>query len=175
MYASVNDTTLYFDVDGPQLRVEPDGLAAVPTILVLHGGPGFDHGCLRPGIGSLRDVANVVFVDLRGQGRSAQVPVETCTLMQMADDVVALCGHLGLDEPVLLGHSAGGFVALHAALRAPEAFGALILCNTAATLAPEPDPGPKTDRVAARRSTKLPRAPWTPPYVMPTTRCPAPR
>jgi pimeloyl-ACP methyl ester carboxylesterase len=66
---------------------------------------------------------------------------------------------LGLDQPTLLGHSAGGFVALHAALRAPTAFGALILCNTAATLgataAPD-DPtlteraGPQAAAVAAR-------------------------
>jgi predicted alpha/beta hydrolase family esterase len=47
---------------------------------------------------------------------------------------------LGLDAPVLLGHSAGGFVALHAALRAPGAFGGLILCNTSAALIAEPDP-----------------------------------
>jgi proline iminopeptidase len=144
MFAAVNDTMLYFDVDGSQLRVESDGFATVPRILVVHGGPGFDHGYLRPGIGPLRDVAQVVFVDLRGQGRSAEVPVETCTLEQMADDVIALGGHLGLDKPILLGHSAGGFVALHAALRAPGAFGALILCHTAAALAPEPDPGAPT-------------------------------
>ena len=37
-----------------------------------------------------------------------------------ADDVVALCAELGLDRPTLLGHSAGGFVALHAALRRGE-------------------------------------------------------
>jgi pimeloyl-ACP methyl ester carboxylesterase len=131
----------------------------VPTIVVLHGGPGFDQGYLRPGIGALHDVAQVVFVDLRGQGRSAPAPVATCTLEQMADDVVALCALLGLDAPTLLGHSAGGFVALHAALRAPTVFGALILCNTAATLdavaAPD-DPtlaeraGPEAAAVAAR-------------------------
>ena len=144
MYASVNDTDLYFDTDGAQLRVEPDGLAVVPTIVVLHGGPGFDQGYLRPGIGALRDLAQLVLIDLRGQGRSGKVPVETCTLEQMADDVVAFSGHLGLERPILFGHSAGGFVALHAALRAPEAFGGLILCNTAATLAPEPNPGGPT-------------------------------
>ena len=96
---------------------------------------------MRPGLGPLRDLAQLVFVDLRGQGRSAPVPVETCTLEQMADDVAALCGRLGLDRPVLLGHSAGGFVALQAALRHPESFGGLILVNTMATHAPEPDPG----------------------------------
>jgi proline iminopeptidase len=62
----------------------------------------------------------------------------------MADDVVALCCVLGVERPVVLGHSAGGFVAMHAALRHPDLIGALVLCNTAATLAPAPDPGSPT-------------------------------
>jgi pimeloyl-ACP methyl ester carboxylesterase len=159
MYASINGTDFYFDVDGAQLRVHPDGLAKVANVVALHGGPGFDQGYLRPGLGPLRDIAQMIFVDLRGQGRSGTVPVETCTLEQMADDVIGLCGHFGIDRPILLGHSAGGFVALHAALRHPHALRALILCNTAATLDPEPDPGapslaeragPEAAQIAAR-------------------------
>jgi proline iminopeptidase len=141
MYASVNDTRLYFDVDGAQLRVGSGNIVTVPAVVALHGGPGFDQGYLRPGLGPLHDRAQIVFPDLRGQGRSDPVPADTCTLEQMADDVIALCSHLGIERPILLGHSAGGFVALHAALRHPDAVGALILSNTAATLAPEVDPG----------------------------------
>lgn len=141
MYASINNTRIYFDVDGPQLRVTDGCLTSVPTIVALHGGPGFDQGYLRPGLGPLRDLAQVVHVDLRGQGRSAHAALDSCTLEQMADDAAALCDVLGVERPVLLGHSAGGFVALHAALRHPGSPGGLILCSTAATLAPEPDPG----------------------------------
>jgi proline iminopeptidase len=135
-------TELYVDVDGPQLRGDGDRLAERPTILVLHGGPGFDQGYLRPGLGALRSDARLVFVDLRGQGRSGRPPVETCTLEQMADDVAALCAQLGLGAPVVFGHSAGGFVALHLALRHPGQVGGLILCNTSPTLAPLPDDDP---------------------------------
>lgn len=144
MYALLNGTDLYFDADGPQLRPGPDGLTEAPVMIVLHGGPGFDQNYLRPDLGKLRDLAQLIFVDLRGHGRSAKVPAESCTLENMADDVVALCRYLGLERPVLLGHSAGGFVALHAALRAPETFGGLILCNTAATLTGAPVPGSPT-------------------------------
>lgn len=144
MYASVNDTDLFFDIDGAQLRFEPAGPTEVPVIVALHGGPGFDQGYLRPHLGRLRDVAQLVFVDLRGHGRSAKTAAEECTLEQMADDVVSLCRGLGLERPILLGHSAGGFVALHAALRAPGTFGGLILCNSAATLSAEPEPGSPT-------------------------------
>jgi proline iminopeptidase len=90
MKIRVNGTELYVDIDGSQLRLEEGRLVERPTILALHGGPGFDQGYLRPGLGLLRDDAQLVFVDLRGQGRSGRPPVETCTLEQMADDVAAL-------------------------------------------------------------------------------------
>ena len=142
MMIHVNGTELYVDVDGSQLKIEDDRLEERPTILALHGGPGFDQGYLRPGLGLLRRDAQVVFVDLRGQGRSGRPPVETCTLEQMADDVAALCDRLGLTDPIVFGHSAGGFVALHLALRRPALVRGLILCDTAPTMFSLPDDTP---------------------------------
>lgn len=142
MRLAVNGTELYVDVDGAQLRPEPGGLVERPTIVVLHGGPGFDQGYLRPGMSPLAADAQLVFVDLRGQGRSARPPVRTCTLEQMADDVAELCAALGIGSPIVFGHSAGGFVALHLALRRPAAVGGLILCCSSPTLAPMPDDDP---------------------------------
>ena len=142
MKIRVNGTELYVDIDGSQLRLEEGRLVERPTILALHGGPGFDQGYLRPGLGLLRDDAQLVFVDLRGQGRSGRPPVETCTLEQMADDVAALIDRIGLTDPIVFGHSAGGFVALHLALRHPRHVRALILCDTAPTLVPLPDDAP---------------------------------
>jgi pimeloyl-ACP methyl ester carboxylesterase len=37
---------------------------------------------------------------------------------------------LGIERPVIFGHSAGGFVALHMAVRHPEFVGGLILCDS---------------------------------------------
>lgn len=152
MRIHVNGTELYVDVDGPQLRVDGDRLVERPTIVALHGGPGFDQGYLRPGLGTLSTDARVVFVDLRGQGRSGRPPLRTCTLEQMADDVAGLCALLGIDAPVVFGHSAGGFVALHLALGHPGLAAGLILCNTSPTLAPLPDENPPpslADRASA--------------------------
>jgi proline iminopeptidase len=142
MLVAVNGTQLYVDVDGAHLRVERSGLVERPTLVVLHGGPGFDQGYLRPGLGALREDAQVIFIDLRGQGRSGRPAIESCTLEQMADDVADVCAVLGLEDPVLFGHSAGGFVALHVALRHPGLARALVLCDTAPTLAPLPDDDP---------------------------------
>lgn len=151
MRVSVNDTELYVDVDGSQLRLEQGRLVERPTVVVLHGGPGFDQGYLRPSVGMLREDAQLVFVDLRGQGRSGRPPVETCTLEQMADDVAVLCNRLGILHPLVLGHSAGGYVALHLAVRHPGLVGGLILCNTGPTLLPLPDDAPP--RSLAERTT----------------------
>ena len=160
MRITVNGAGLYVDVEGPELAVAGEALRPRPTLVVLHGGPGFDQGYLRPGLRALADDAQVVFVDLRGQGRSTPVPVESCTLEQMADDVAALCAELGIASPVVFGHSAGGFVALQLAVRHPQLASGLILCHTAATLAPVPDlspppgpaerGGPEADAAAAR-------------------------
>jgi proline iminopeptidase len=135
MRITVNHTQLYVDVEG----------TGTP-LLVLHGGPGFDQGYLRPGLAPLADAARLVFPDLRGQGRSAPVPVETCTLEQMADDMAELCGVLGIERPVVFGHSAGGFVALQLALRHPGLVAGLILCHTAAALSREPGPPGPAER-----------------------------
>lgn len=135
MRITVNATELYFDVEGPALVPDGPMMRERPTMLVLHGGPGFDHTYFKPALSALADTAQVVYLDLRCQGRSGRPPVETCTLEQMADDVAAFCKALGIDRPIVLGHSAGGFVALHLALRHPDVVGRLILVDTAAASA----------------------------------------
>jgi proline iminopeptidase len=56
--------------------------------------------------------------------------------------VAALCDRVGIVAPTVFGHSAGGFVALHLALRHPDTVGRLILCSTSPALAPLADPDP---------------------------------
>ena len=47
---------LYFDVEGTQYV--PDGplLREKPTLLLLHGGPGFDHSAFRPFFGRVAEM-----------------------------------------------------------------------------------------------------------------------
>ena len=135
MRITVNDTALYFDVEGAGLVPDGETLRERPVIIAIHGGPGFDHAYFKPALSVLTDTAQVIYIDLRGQGRSDRPPVETCTLEQMADDVAAFCRALGLDRPAILGHSAGGFVALHLTVRHPDLVGRLILVDTAAATA----------------------------------------
>jgi pimeloyl-ACP methyl ester carboxylesterase len=132
MRIAVNDIELYFDVEGAGLV--PDGMVMRerPTIVALHGGPGFDHAYFKPFLEPLTETAQIIYLDLRCQGRSSHPPVETCTLEQMADDVAAFCHALGLERPTILGHSAGGFVALTLAVRHPDVAGRYIFASTSA-------------------------------------------
>jgi pimeloyl-ACP methyl ester carboxylesterase len=79
MRVSVNGVRLFFDVVGASL--EPDGPAMreKPTLLLLHGGPGFDHSIYKPAYSRLADCAQVIYLDHRGNGRSDAGPKEAWT------------------------------------------------------------------------------------------------
>ena len=111
MRVSVGDCRLYVDVEG--LALVPDGptMRERPTVVVLHGGPGFDHTGLKPDFGALTDVAQVVYYDHRGHGRSDRSGPDRWNLDQWADDLVALCDALGIEHPVVCGVSFGAIVA----------------------------------------------------------------
>jgi proline iminopeptidase len=103
-----------------------------PTLLLLHGGPGFDHSIFKPAYSQLADVAQVVYLDHRGQGRSAPEDSKGLNLDVWADDVHGFCHALGIERPIVLGWSFGGFVALRYAARYPEHPSRLILQSTMA-------------------------------------------
>jgi proline iminopeptidase len=133
MYVTVNGAKLYFDVEG--LGLVPDGprMREKPTLLLLHGGPGFDHTMFKPAFSALADIAQVVYYDHRGQGRSGGGP-EGWTLAQWGDDVKGFCDALGIEKPIVLGGSFGGFVAQAYATRHPDHPAKLILASTAAKI-----------------------------------------
>jgi pimeloyl-ACP methyl ester carboxylesterase len=132
MYAQVNGTRLYFDVEGAQLV--PDGalMRERPTLILLHGGPGFDHSSYKPKFATLTDVAQVVYLDHRGQGRSDKSDPAHWTLDQWADDVRGLCDVLGIEKPIVMGNSFGGMVCMAYAARHPDHPAKLIFSSTSA-------------------------------------------
>ena len=133
MRVRVNGTELWFDVDGAALVPDGAGMRARPTVLLVHGGPGsYDHSYLKPHFGRLTGQVQVVYLDLRGHGRSARVRTGDWTFEDCADDLLAFCDALGVVEPIVLGHSFGGCVALLYAARHPGHPGALVLQSTMA-------------------------------------------
>ena len=74
----------------------------------------------------------MVYLDLRGHGRSEPVDPAGWTFELCADDLRAFCDALGIARPVVLGHSMGGFVAILYGARHPGHAGGLILQSTMA-------------------------------------------
>jgi pimeloyl-ACP methyl ester carboxylesterase len=105
--------------DGDQLAV------------VLHGGPGltdYTQGCADEvydgGDGQLR----VARYQQRGQAPSStEGPL---TVAQLVEDLVAVIDHFGADRAIVVGHSWGGHLAMHAAVAAPERVAGLLLIDS---------------------------------------------
>jgi pimeloyl-ACP methyl ester carboxylesterase len=132
MRVVVNGVRLFFDVDGASLVADRAVMRAKPTLLLLHGGPGLDHSIYKPLFSTLTDIAQIVFLDHRGNGRSDPGPTESWTLAQWADDVRAFCEALEIAHPIVYGASFGGTVALAYATRHPDHPAKLILASTEA-------------------------------------------
>ncbi len=101
-------------------------------LVVLHGGPDFDHAYLVPDTDRLADVARLVYYDQRGRGRSYSGDRPgTVTISSEVDDLDRVRERVGTDRVALLGHSWGGLLAMEYAVRRPDAVSHLILMNTA--------------------------------------------
>ncbi|MEH1057092.1 alpha/beta hydrolase [Micromonospora sp. CPCC 206171] len=98
-------------------------------MICLPGGPMLASAYLGD-LGGLSAHSSLVRLDLRGTGESA-VPADPATYRydRLVDDVEALRVHLGLDRIDLLGHSAGGSLAVLYAARHPDRVARLALVN----------------------------------------------
>ncbi len=131
MKAKVRGTELYFDVDGMGLVPHDGEMVERPVLFLLHGGPGGDHASFKKRVAELRDVAQLVFIDHRGSGRSAEGDPETHTMEENIRDVDALRDYLGLESISVLGSSYGGMVAQGYAVAYPDRVANLVLSVTA--------------------------------------------
>ena len=101
-------------------------------LIVLHGGPDFDHAYLLPDLDRLASDFRLIYYDQRGRGLSADgVQPEDVTLASDIDDVDRVREHFQLTSTALLGHSWGAVLALEYALRHPDRVSHLILMNPA--------------------------------------------
>ncbi|MEL6619492.1 MAG: alpha/beta hydrolase [Pseudomonadota bacterium] len=132
MRIEVNGVRLFVDIEGAGLVPDGPFMRQKHTIIALHGGPGADHSILKPLLGQFNDLAQIVYVDHRGNGRSDDGDADTWTLAQWGDDVKTLCDILGIAKPIVYGASFGGVVAQAYATRHPDHPAALILSATAA-------------------------------------------
>ena len=102
------------------------------SLIILHGGPDFDHTYLLPEMDRLSDSFRLIYYDQRGRGRSAaNIQPEEVNIESEISDLDALRKYFQLESVSLLGHSWGGLLAMDYAIRHPQWASHLILMNTA--------------------------------------------
>ncbi|ARU02887.1 alpha/beta fold hydrolase BchO [Yoonia vestfoldensis] len=82
-----------------------------PLILLIHGAGGATQS-FRHLFPILMQTHHVVAIDLPGQGFTQMGARQRCGLDHMAEDILSLCHAQGWDPAIILGHSAGGAIAL---------------------------------------------------------------
>ncbi|MFK7743982.1 MAG: alpha/beta fold hydrolase [Roseobacter sp.] len=126
----------YVDADGTRIHLNVTGQG--PDIILIHGASGSLRDYTFDLVERLADDYRVIAVDRPGLGRSerpagfggvwnvnAEPPRLQAQILQAATDVV------GVENPIVVGHSFGGAIALAWALERPEETSALVLMGAA--------------------------------------------
>ena len=155
-------TRIFFEVIGRKLVPDGPAMRERPTLLILHGGPGFDHTGLASIFEPLADTAQLVLLDHRAQGRSDGDDPAEWNLARWVPDIAEFCDALELEQPMILGQSFGGVVALAVAARYPDLPSKLIVSSSLARFRPdrafpmfERLGGPEVREVAERHFSEL--------------------
>ena len=128
MYTNVNGTRLFFDIEGAALDFNGSVVTEKPALVCLHGSF-FDHSGFRPYLSPLSEHLQLIYIDFPGFGRSSSCGPNAWAINRLADSVVAVMDHLGLEKAHLAGHSFGALVANHIAINYPQRVGISCLLN----------------------------------------------
>jgi 3-oxoadipate enol-lactonase len=99
-----------------------------PPIVFTHGFL-MDHSMWTAQVDEFSAEYRVITWDSRGFGRT-EVDGAAYTVWDETEDLVALLDHLGLDRPILVGHSHGGYLTMRVPLIARDRVAALVLVDT---------------------------------------------
>ncbi len=143
-------------VNGARLHYYRTGCGDKRPFVLVHGFS--DNGlCWTPVACALESEYDVIMPDMRSHGLSDRLqPGEK---MDMAADVAELIRGLGLERPIVAGHSMGGSVAYQLTVRYPELVSALILEDAPFMLPrsePIPLPGQAAENPAVKWAKSLP-------------------
>jgi proline iminopeptidase len=122
-----------FEASGATIYYEVFGTASGLPLIVVNGGPGFDHTYLHTSTAwtALQNHRQIVFYDQRGTGRSlGDHKGQTFTLKDQIADLEALRSHLGYERIDLMGHSWGGFLVMAYAATHPDRIAHLTIVDS---------------------------------------------
>jgi pimeloyl-ACP methyl ester carboxylesterase len=137
-YAELGAVRLYYERAG----------SGEGELLFVHGWC-CDRTAFRPQLEHFARAHAVTALDLRGCGLSDR-PDAGYTIPDFADDVAQFCSVVGIDKPVVVGHSLGGMIAVELGARYPSLPRALVLVD------PGPiDPLPETVKALTSLAEQL--------------------
>src|SRR5687767_14168229 len=96
-------------------------------VLLIHAFP-LDHTMWEPQVKYFEDRFRIITPDIPGFGESESIG--PLSIAQLAEEMVALIDHLGLERCVVAGLSLGGYIALSMAVKHPGGIAKLILAHT---------------------------------------------
>lgn len=146
-------TSGYADVNGLHMYYEEHGEGS--PLVLLHGGMLSIELSFASLIPDLARRHRVIGVELQGHGRTADID-RTITPANLASDVVALLGHLGIDRAHVLGHSMGAGAALELAVSYPDRVRSVVPMS--ASVRPDGMHEDLTDPAKQATSTRMPTA-----------------
>jgi 3-oxoadipate enol-lactonase len=135
--------------NGIEMHYTLDGAANAPVVTLSHS-LATDLSMWDPQMDALRARYRVLRYDTRGHG-GTDAPDAAYTLDQLADDASALLKALGIGRTHWCGLSMGGMIGQTLALKQPQLFATLSLCDTSSRIPAEAQPL-WADRIKTARS-----------------------
>ena len=126
MKTTVNGISVNYTLEGP---------ATAPVVTLSHS-LATDLSMWDPTVPALTGKFRVLRYETRGHGKT-DAPKGAYTLDQLADDALALLKSLGIAKTHWVGLSMGGMIGQTLALKAPEVFASLALCDTSSRIPAE--------------------------------------
>ncbi len=124
----------YVSVDGNQIHYYHAGVGE-PAVVFVHGAGGSGR-VWHSQLSALENRCRAIAIDMPGHGRSEGDPLSS--VREQAGFIARFLDALGLEKPVLAGHSMGGAICQEFALGFPSRLQGLVLISTGARLRVNP-------------------------------------
>jgi pimeloyl-ACP methyl ester carboxylesterase len=125
-------------IDGNRIHYVDEGTG--PALLLVHGLAGQMHNFTHSLVERLKRDHRVVVFDRPGNGYSTRAPHASAAIGAQARVISRFCDAIGLEKPLLVGHSLGGAIALAVALDHPEQIAGVALTAPVTQLPGRPPP-----------------------------------
>lgn len=118
-FVTSDSVTLFLNVKGKGM-----------PCLYIHGGPGSGSYWMEKFSGDiLEERFQMIYLDLRGVGRSGSPSNGNYTMERMLQDFEEIRKHLGIDNWIVMGHSFSGTMVTEYAYRHPSSISAMMMFN----------------------------------------------